>query len=129
MIIQQISVFLENRQGQLAEIVDALAESGLDLRAVHIAETADYGVCRIIASDPEQAARVLLEKQFILSMTPVVAVAVPDQPGALAGLVKKVSGAGVDIEYMYSMLVSHEGSATMVFRVAEPEKLEAVLAG
>ena len=129
MIIQQISVFLENREGQLAEIVDALAENGLDLRAVHIAETADYGVCRIIASDPEQAARVLLEKEFILSMTPVVAVEVPDQPGGLAGLVKKVSGAGVDIEYMYSMLVSHNGSATMVFRVAEPEKLEAELAG
>ena len=127
MIIQQISVFLENREGQLAEIVGALAENGLDLRAVHIAETADYGVLRFIAQEPQKAAQVLLEKEYLLSMTPVVAAEVPDKPGGLAGLVEKVSGAGMDIEYMYSMLVSHQGSATMVFRVADPARLEQLL--
>ncbi len=128
MIIQQISVFLENREGQLAQIVQELARHGVDLRAIHIAETADYGVLRFIAGDPQKAAQVLLEQQFVVSMTPVVAVEVPDQPGGLAALVEKVTGAGVDIEYMYSMLVSHEGSATMVFRVKDPERLEAQLA-
>ena len=129
MIIQQISVFLENRAGQLAEIAGALAENGVDLRALHIAETADYGVLRLIASDPQAAADVLLKRECVLSMTPVVAVEVPDQPGGLAKLLAAAAQAEVDVEYMYSMLVSQHGRATMVFRVADPERLDQVLAG
>ena len=84
MAIQQISVFLENRAGQLAEITGVLAQHHIDMRAIHIAETSDYGVLRIIVDQPQQAATVLLEHGFVLSMTPVVAVVVPDEPGALA---------------------------------------------
>lgn len=128
MTIQQISVFLENRAGQLAEIADVLAESGVDLRAIHIAETADYGVLRIIAGKAKEAADILLAKGFVLSMTPVLAVNVPDQPGGLANLLSAAAKAGVDIEYMYSMLAGKDGLATMLFRVEEPEKLEKVFA-
>lgn len=127
MIIQQISVFLENRAGQLSEIADVLAAENIDLRAIHIAETADYGVLRLIASQPKQAAELLLSKGFILSMTPVLAVDVPDQPGGLSRLLSVAAKAGVDVEYMYSMLAGENGQATMVFKVADNEKLEAVL--
>ena len=97
MTIHQISVFLENRAGQLSEITGILSNNEIDLRAINIAETADYGVLRIIANDPQKASSILLESGFILSMTPVVAVAVPDQPGGLSKLLGILSSAGIDI--------------------------------
>src|SRR5699024_1897083 len=80
MTVHQISVFLENRAGQLSEITQVLAQNGIDMRAISIAETADYGVLRLIVDRPQQATTLLLEHGFILSMTPVTVVAVPDQP-------------------------------------------------
>ena len=127
MTIQQLSVFLENRAGQLAEITEILAEHGIDLRAIHIAETTDYGVLRLITSAPHEAANILLEKGCVLSMTPVMAAAVPDKPGGLAKLLAVVAQAGIDIEYMYSMFGNGNGMAYMIFRVADVERLEAVL--
>ena len=86
MNILQISVFLENRAGQLAEITRLLAQEGVDIRALSIAETADYGLARMIVSDSHKASDVLLHHGDILSMTPVYAVEVPDAPGGLAEL-------------------------------------------
>ena len=100
MTIHQISVFLENRAGQLAEITGLLSENHIDLRALNIAETADYGVLRIIVDQPETAASLLLSNGVILSMTPVVAVSVPDRPGGLAEVLHFISEAGIDVEYM-----------------------------
>ena len=111
MTIQQISVFLENRAGQLAEITSVLAKNNIDLRAIHIAETTDYGVLRIIADRSQDAANVLLNNGFILSMTPVVAAAVPDRPGGLAQLLAVLAQADMDIEYMYSMFGRGDGLA------------------
>ncbi len=128
MTIQQISVFLENRAGKLAEITDVLAANRIDLRAIHIAEAADYGVLRIIAAAPQDASRILLENGFVLSMTPVTAVAVPDEPGGLAKLLNILARANLDIEYMYSVTGRREGFAYMIFRVSDPQKLEDVLA-
>ena len=127
MTIQQISVFLENRAGQLAEITDILARHDIDLRAIHIAETSDYGVLRLITSSPQEAANILLGSGCVLSMTPVLAVAVPDKPGGLAKLLSIVAQAGIDVEYMYSMFGHGDGLAYMIFRVADVERLEAVL--
>ena len=127
MTIQQLSVFLENRAGQLAEITEILAEHGIDLRAIHIAETTDYGVLRLITSAPPEAANILLEKGCVLSMTPVLAAAVPDKPGGLAKLLSVVAQAGIDVEYMYSMFGNGNGMAYMIFRVADLERLESVL--
>lgn len=126
MTIQQISVFLENRAGQLAEIADVLAKNNIDLRALHIAETADYGVLRLIASRPKEAADILLAQGAVLSMTPVLAVAVPDEPGGLAKLLTLTAQAGMDIEYMYSMFGRGDNVAYMIFRVADAEGLEKV---
>ena len=111
MTIHQISVFLENRSGQLAEITATLSENHVDLRAISIAETADYGVLRLIVDDAQRASSILLEHGFILTMTPVVAVAVPDRPGGLSQVLGVLSAAGMDIEYMYSVFGQKNGLA------------------
>ena len=126
MTIHQISVFLENRAGQLAEITGILSENRIDLRAINIAETADYGVLRLIADDSQKASSVLLEHGFILSMTPVTAIAVPDEPGGLNRLLQVLSERNIDIEYMYSVFGRANGHAYMIFRVADPAALAAV---
>ena len=127
MAIQQISVFLENRAGQLAEITGVLAQHHIDMRAIHIAETSDSGVLRIIVDQPQQAATVLLEHGFVLSMTPVVAVVVPDEPGALAKVLAVLAQEQIDVEYMYSVFGQVGNLACMIFRVADIERLTAVL--
>ena len=128
MTIHQISVFLENRAGQLAEITQILAENGIDMRAISIAETADDGVLRRVVDNSERATSILLSKGFILSMTPVLAVAVPDAPGGLAPVLKLLAEGNIDIEYMYSLFTHQDGKAYMVFRVSDEEKFVKLLA-
>ena len=128
MSIQQISVFLENRAGQLAEITKVLAGAGVDLRAISIAETADYGVLRMIVDEAPRAKNILLESGYIMSVTPVLAVAVPDAPGGVASVLELLAEGKIDIEYMYSLFTHVEGKAYIVFRVAEAEKFVALLA-
>ncbi len=127
MTIHQISVFLENRSGQLADITATLSENHVDLRAINIAETADYGVLRLIVDDAQRASSILLEHGFILTMTPVVAVAVPDRPGGLSEVLGILSKANIDIEYMYSVFGQKNGLAYMIFRVSDTAALNAVL--
>ena len=127
MSVHQISVFLENRAGQLAEITGVLAENAIDLRAISIAETSDYGVLRMIVDDAEKATGVLLSHGYILSMTPVVVVAVPDAPGGLAPVLALLAEGNIDIEYMYSLFTHQEGKAYMVFRISDEEKFVALL--
>ena len=127
MTIQQISVFLENRAGQLAEITAILSENRINMRAIHIAETSDYGVLRIIVDDAQRASSILLEHGFVLSMTPVLAVLVPDEPGALARILAVMAGEAIDVEYMYSVFGQVGGQACMIFRVADIQKLSALL--
>ena len=127
MSVHQISVFLENRAGQLAQITRLLADNAINMRAINIAETSDYGVVRLIVSDAPKASAILLEQGFVLTMTPVVAVSVEDKPGGLAGLLKLLPPAGIDVEYMYSIFGQIDGRAHMIFRVADPEKMVAVL--
>ena len=127
MSIQQISVFLENRAGQLADITAVLAQHNIDMRAIHIAETSDYGVLRIIVDRPQKAASALLEHGFVLSMTPVLAVVVPDEPGALAKVLAILAREQIDVEYMYSVFVRVNERACMIFRVGDIERLSAVL--
>ena len=127
MSVHQISVFLENRAGQLAEITGVLAKNSIDLRAISIAETSDYGVLRMIVDDAEKATGVLLSNGYILSMTPVVVVAVPDAPGGLAPVLALLSEGNIDIEYMYSLFTHQEGKAYMVYRISDEEKFVALL--
>ena len=119
--IQQISVFLENRSGSLSEITALLANSGVNLRALSIAESADYGVLRIIADDAQKATDALLKNGCILSMTPVTVISVPDEPAGLSKVLEILADGGVDIEYMYSLFTHQNEKAYMVFRVEEEE--------
>ena len=128
MAINQISIFLENRAGQLAEVTRVLGDNGIDMRAISIAETADYGVLRIIVDDADKATATLLNNGYILSMTPVTVVAVPDQAGGLAPVLEALAEGNLDIEYMYSLFTHREGKAYMVFRIADEEKFINLLA-
>ena len=127
-MVYQISVFLENRAGQFAEITGILAENGIDLRAISIAETADYGVLRMIVDDAEKTTKLLWHHGYLLSMTPVLVVAVPDQPGGIAPILATMAEGNIDIEYMYSLFTHIEGKAYIVFRVAEADKFVTLLA-
>ena len=127
MNILQISVFLENRAGQLAEITRLLAQEGIDIRALSIAETSDYGLARMIVSNANKASSVLLHHGDILSMTPVWAVEVPDQPGGLAELLGLLADNNIDVEYMYSLFAHREGKAYMVLRITNEPVFLSVL--
>ena len=126
-MVYQISVFLENRAGQFAEITGILAENKVDLRAISIAETADYGVLRMIVDNAEKATAILMQHGYLLSMTPVLVVAVPDQPGGVATILATLAEGNIDIEYMYSLFTHAAGKAYIVFRVAETEKFISLL--
>ena len=129
MNIHQISVFLENRTGQLAEITRLLADAGVDIRALSIAETADYGLVRMIVDDSHKASAILLAHGDILSLTPVWAVEVPDRPAGLAQLLEVLAENHIDVEYMYSLLIHKNDCAYMVLRISDEEKLAAALEG
>ena len=121
MKVSQISVFLENKSGRLAEVTQALAENDINIRALCIAETIDYGVLRLIANDPARARRVLAERGFTVTETNVLVVEIEDRPGALARVIKALAEAGINIEYIYAFLTRSE-KAFVVFRL---EKMEA----
>ena len=127
MSVHQISVFLENRAGQLAEVTKLLADNAIDMRAISIAETKDYGVLRLIVDDTDKAIEVLLAHGNILSKTPVTVVAVPDQAGGLAPVLAALAEGNLDVEYMYSLFTHKEGMAYMVFRISDEEKFVALL--
>ena len=127
MSIHQISVFLENRTGQLAEITRLLAEQNIDIRAISIAETADYGLARMIVDVASKASSILLQHGDVLSMTPVWAVEVPDKPAGLADLLAVLAENHIDVEYMYSLFTHRDGYAYMVLRISDEPKFLSTL--
>ena len=126
-MVYQISVFLENRAGQFAEITGILAENDIDLRAISIAETVDYGVLRMIVDHAEKTTSILMQHGYLLSMTPVLVIEVPDKPGGIAPVLAKIAEGNIDIEYMYSLFTHIDGKAYIVFRVSETEKFVELL--
>ncbi len=105
MIIQQLSVFLENRSGRLTEVTAALGEQGINIWALCIAETSDFGILRMVVSDTEKAQEVLRSRSFSLSVTQVICLSVPNQPGAVNQALGILSKANISIEYMYAFAV------------------------
>lgn len=126
-MVKQLSVFLENRSGELSKITNVLYENDIDIRALFIAETTDYGVLRLIVTDTEKAKKVLSDNDIITSQVDVTAVSVPDQPGGLSKLLELLADEKIDISYMYSVFGQADGHAHMIFRVHDSEKLEALL--
>ncbi len=130
MSIKQISVFLENRPGMLKEMTSVLAAHKIDMRALSIAETKDFGIARLVVDDAYQAVNILKDANFVANLTSVLAVAVPDEPGGLDKLLSYFSDAQVNIEYMYAFIGGKEiKHAYMIFRVADTKAAEARLAG
>ena len=127
MNIQQITVFLENRTGQLSEITQLLANENIDIRAISIAETSDYGLARMIVNDAPKASSILLQHGDILSMTPVWAVEVPDRPAGLSELLTVLAQNNIAVEYMYSLFTHRNDFAYMVMRVDDDAKFLSVL--
>ncbi|MBN2028487.1 MAG: ACT domain-containing protein [Actinobacteria bacterium] len=129
MKVKQVSVFLENKSGRLYEVCKSLAEAGVNIRALSIAETADYGVLRLIVSDPVKAMRVMAEEAFTVSETEVIAVEVPDVPGGLSGVLGPLYDANVNIEYLYCFVEKSGESAIVVFRVEQIDEAIRALQG
>ena len=119
MAIKQLSVFLENRHGTLIEVTDLLAKEGIDIRAMSLADTQDFGILRLIVNDPEKAKASLAGIGFAATINEVTAVAIDDNPGALSNVIRVMSENDINIEYMYAFLSTHKGNAYVVLRVAD----------
>ncbi len=126
--LTQLSVFLENKVGQLAQVCRTLADAGVSLAASSIAETADFGIARLIVDDSAKAIEALRVAKFIVRSTPVVAVVVPDVPGGMAQVVATLSEKGCDIEYSYAFASQPSARAVLVFRFKDTERAAAALA-
>ncbi|MDR3762588.1 MAG: amino acid-binding protein [Acidobacteriota bacterium] len=127
MKIHQISLFAENRPGRLSAPARLLAAAGIDLRALYLADTLDFGILRIIVADWEKAARVLEEDGFVVKVNEVVAVEVSDRPGGLADVLEALDGSGLNIEYMYAFPYLNQGKAVLIFRFDDPDAASARL--
>ncbi|MBQ8954510.1 MAG: acetolactate synthase [Clostridia bacterium] len=127
MIIRQLSVFVENRQGRLAEVMDTLSENSIDISALSLADTADYGVLRLIVSDPEKGREVLTASGVVVRITEMVAAVLEDVPGGAARIVRLLAENGIAVEYMYACIGRVNGKALMVLRVEDIEKTETIL--
>ena len=127
MIINQISVFLENKAGQLKEVISVLADNNIDLRAINVAEAQEYGVIRFIVDDYGLACDALKKHEYVFRTTPVVVVATKDEVGGLAKLLDAINESEFNIEYMYSIFSQISDRALMVFKVDDANKLENLL--
>lgn len=127
MKLKQISIFLENAPGRLCEATQALGEAGINLRALTLMETADFGVLRLLVSDVATARRIMMERHIPARVDEVVAVEIEDRPGALARLLKPLLEAHVSVSYMYAFTGFASGQAVMVFRFSDNDAATEVL--
>lgn len=127
MRVKQISIFLENKSGRLAQVSRVLGENGINIRALSIADTTDFGILRLIVNDPDKAYQVLKEAGFTVSTTDVIAVEVTDVPGGLADVLQLLDQSGINIEYLYAFVQKVSNAALVVFRVEQLEEAVKVL--
>jgi len=129
MKVEQISIFIENKSGRLAEITRILGDAGVNIRALSLADTSDFGILRLIVNDVETAKSILKEKGFTVSKTEVVAVEVPDCPGGLSSLLQTLDTNQINVEYMYAFVERCGGNAVIIFRFDETDKAIDALSG
>jgi hypothetical protein len=125
MRVEQIAVFLENKSGRLAEIMSILADADINIRALSVADTADFGILRLIVNDVEKAREVLQNGGFTVGKTSVLAVEVADEVGGLATVLKAIHKAGLNVEYMYAFVNKSGENAVLIFRF---EKMDEAIA-
>ena len=129
MSLKQISVFLENKPGKLCAMTEVLAREQIDMRALSLAETKDFGIVRLIVNDLYKTTTLLKDAGYVHSLTPVVGVAIPDVPGGLNRVLQVLTDAKVNVEYMYAFLGGKDvDHAYMIFRVADDKAAETALA-
>ncbi len=121
MLVSQLSIFAENKPGILGEITKELGKADIDIRAMSIADSADFGIFRLIVNDIEKAKKALTDAGFVVSETKVLAVAVPDTPGALTNMMTILSENGINIEYMYAFVTASKQNAYVVLRVMDSD--------
>ncbi len=121
MKVQQLSLFLENQPGQMVKPCRLLASQGIDIRTLSVADTKQFGILRMIVSDWQRAARLLKDAGFVVNVTEVVAIEVPDQPGGLANLLQVLDDSPVNVEYMYSFAFGRGDTAVLIFRFDQPD--------
>ena len=129
MTIEQLSVFVENKPGRLVEALEAIAAAGIDLRALSLADTSDFGILRIIVDKPSRALGVLREAGYIVKTSEVISVVVGDKPGGLAAVMRILAGAGIDVEYTYAFVAHSHDKAFVIIRVNDNDAAINVLTG
>lgn len=122
MLVKQISVFIENKAGRLADVATCLAKEGIDTRALSLADTTNFGVLRLIVDQPEKALETLQECNFAVSTTEVISVLVPDVPGGLAQVLEIFKEKEIDIEYMYAFIGKESEKAIVILRIDNPKE-------
>ena len=127
MKVEQISVFLENKAGRLAEVADVLGKEGINIRALSLADTTDFGILRLIVNDREKAKKALKEAGFTVGITQVIAVEVEDKPGGLARILKLLADEGINVEYMYAFVERSSGNAVLIFKFEDLDQAIEVL--
>ena len=127
MRIRQISIFLENKPGQLSAICRGLAEAGINIAALSLADTSDFGIVRMIVDDHEKAKAVLAERGHVANVREVIAVCVPDRPGGMAEVMQVLDQSGANIEYSYAFAFHKGEKAVLVFRFGDNAKAESAL--
>lgn len=127
MTVMQISVFLENKSGRLLDVARHLGGAGVNIRALSVADTSDFGVVRLIVDDPEKAHNSLKADGFTVKKTPVVSVEVSDSPGGLAAVFEPLVSNGINVEYLYCFIVRSGENAVVIMRVEESERAAVVL--
>lgn len=127
MTVKQISVFVENKAGGLDEITSILADNKINMRALSIADTRDFGILRLIVDDPDKTVEVLRSNGCIISVTPVLAVAISDEPGSLSKILGYFAANGISLEYAYAFITRKSDSAYMILRVENIEKALSIL--
>jgi len=120
MIIKQLSIFLENKSGRLTEVTEILGKENINISALSIADTAEYGILRLILNNPDKAVKALRDNGFSVNLTDVIALIIPDEPGSLAKALKILSKEGISIEYMYAY--SFGEKASVVLRTEDIQK-------
>lgn len=129
MKVEQISIFIENKSGRLAEITKILGDNNVNIRALSLADTSDFGIIRLIVNDNELATKVLKGKGFTVSKTEVVAVEVPDRPGGLSAILQVLDSGSINVEYMYAFVERCGENAVIIFRFDQVDKAIEVLKG
>ncbi len=127
MLVEQISAFIENKTGRLSEIADVLAANNIDISALSLADTDEYGVLRMIVNNPHKAKQVLADSGVIGKVTNVLAVALEDRPGGFAEALKVLTDAGIEVKYMYACISHEKGKALMILSVDDPVKANDII--